>query len=83
LVHLLFVEAEMKDFRPQAGRQCVWMSAGEAQDVVREPELKELLRLIESDNAPKFITNIRKTLSARGTKSTPREMQSHAPSSMS
>lgn len=80
LVHLLFVETEMKDFQPQGGRQCVWSPARKAQDLVREPELQELLRLIESDNAPKFIINIRKMLSARGIKSTPRERQSHAPS---
>ncbi len=80
LVHLLFVEAEIKDFRPQSGRQCVWLSAGKARDVVREPELKELLGLIESDNAPKFITNIRKMQSARRTIQTSSEMQLQAPS---
>jgi 8-oxo-dGTP pyrophosphatase MutT (NUDIX family) len=80
LVHLLFVEAEIRDFQPQGGRQCVWSPASKVQDLVREPELQELLRLIESDNAPKFITNIRKMLSTREIKSTPRERQSHAPS---
>jgi ADP-ribose pyrophosphatase YjhB (NUDIX family) len=79
LVHLLFVEAEISDFRPQGARQCVWLSAGKAQEMVREAELQELLRLIDSTNAPKFIANIRKTLTARGLVPTPREQQSHAP----
>lgn len=65
LVHLLFVENELEDFLPQGGRQCFWLSARRARDVVREPELQELLRLIVSDDAPKFITDIRKILCAR------------------
>ncbi len=78
LVHLLFVENEMKDFRPQGGRQCAWSPARKARDLVREPELQELLRLTESDNAPKFITNIRKMLSARGMILKPSDLRSHA-----
>lgn len=76
-VHLLFVETEIEDFRPPGGRRCVWLSARNAHELAREPELRQLLGSIESDSAPKFVANIRKTLSAPGTILKPREMQSH------
>lgn len=78
-VYLLFVENELKDFRPQGGRRCFWLSARQALNVVREAELQELLRLIESDNAPKFITDVRKILSARGMILEPRNTPANAP----
>lgn len=64
VVHLLFVENELKNFQLQGGRQRYWLSATIAGTKVREPELKKLFNLVAGENGPKFIANIRKMILA-------------------